>query len=291
MSFVANSCRQVQAQKWKTHFRFRLNVLCPSRSCPPSPSSSSYDSEVTGGVLCSRRSSSTSPSRTNFPPSILLALAPTTLIARWGSANAQSTIPLLARTITALGGSSSARQVVQIRPFRLPGSQSGTGKASGAIRQDKEVGSESKGDDGRNMYVVRSLGAVQTLVFIEDLTAPLRKEAGEDSLVDDSGEAVRSGGKHTQWTLCALGGAVATVSPFDAFLQRVLLGGGNAPNSGSWLSRSTAVSIDGFVFNLGGTGGNSGDWEIRIGSISVKGGASGGNTRGVVVEVRSCSTS
>lgn len=191
----------------------------------------------------------------------------------------------MARTITALGGSSSARQVVQIRPFRLPGSQSGTGKTSGATRQDKEVGSGQKGDDGRNMYVVRSLGAAQTLVFIEDLTAPLRKEGGEDSIVVD-GELARSEGKHTRWNQCALGGAVATVSPFDAFLQRVLLGGGNAPNSGSWLSRSTAVSIDGFVFNLGGTGGNSGDWEIRIGSVSVKGGASGGNTRGVVVEVR-----
>lgn len=143
-------------------------------------------------------------------------------------------------------------------------------------------------DDGRNMYVVRLLShsnAEQVLVFVEDPSAPL-KTAFEVTAPPSKPPP------HTRWTFCALGGAQATPvpsTPFDAFLQRVLIGSSsttNTPSVGAWVPRSTAISIDGFVFATGGVGGTFGDWEVRVGSVAVKGGAAGANSRGVLVEVR-----
>lgn len=132
------------------------------------------------------------------------------------------------------------------------------------------------------MFVLRSLSSTeQMMVFVEDLAAPPRATKLEQSKAagDDEG--------HSRWTFCTLGVASAAAplaTPFDAFLQRVLLGGNqqaiNAGNPGQWIPRSTAVSLEGFVFNVGG------DWEVRVGSVMVKGGSSGSSSRGVLIEVR-----
>lgn len=239
--------------------------------------------------------------------------SPTTVIARWPVANAQSAIPILARVIRDnLGGVGTGRRAIQIRPFRLPGSQSGSGKGSGSTRTDKIMGDKKAPDDGRNLYVVRcvtnSNAEEQVMVFVEDPVAPLRKLDDGDATptlrLDSMMDVVESAPppsdepkpSHTRWTYCQLGGSPrptagpSHATPFDAFLQRVLLGpgtssAGSSSNVGSWIPRSTAISVEGFVFASGGTAGSMGDWEINVGSISVKGGAAGGNSRGVLVEV------
>lgn len=145
------------------------------------------------------------------------------------------------------------------------------------------------------------------MVFVEDPVAPLRKLDDGDATptlrLDSMMDVVESAPppsdepkpSHTRWTYCQLGGSPrptagpSHATPFDAFLQRVLLGpgtssAGSSSNVGSWIPRSTAISVEGFVFASGGTAGSMGDWEINVGSISVKGGAAGGNSRGVLVE-------
>lgn len=226
-------------------------------------------------------------------------MAPTTVVSRWQGCNTQSTIPLLARTVTTLGGIGTGRRAVQIRPFRLPPSQSNT-KSVGSSKLSRSASTNSNSDnkkvkdEGRNMFVVRSLGAIEkTVVFIEDPMAISRKERESvmltttkdvTSTAKDSVKEVERIAPHSKWTHTVLEGIAHSgpiATPFDAFLARVLLGGGTgaSASSGSWLSRSTAISIDGFVFSI------AGDWEIKIGSVSVKGGSSGANTRGIFVEV------
>jgi hypothetical protein len=145
------------------------------------------------------------------------------------------------------------------------------------------------------MFVARSLSSSeQMMVFVEDPAAPLRRDQPTTTRKgkgENNGEATTEEG-HTRWTYCSLGVATPAAplaTPFDAFLQRVLLGGGQAANStnaGAWIPRSTAVSLEGFIFSMGGAGG-VGDWEVKVGSVMVKGGAAGGTSRGVLVEVSS----
>lgn len=222
---------------------------------------------------------------------------PTTIIARWSVANSQSAVPIIARTISNnLGGHGTGRRSIQIRPFRLPGSTSGTtGKGSGgAMRMDNRDLAGKRQDEGRHMYVVRLLShsnAEQVLVFVEDPSAPLKTASPGLELSLPAGAPPAKAPPHTRWTFCALGGALGipvASTPFDAFLQRVLIGNSstnNTPSVGAWIPRSTAISIDGFVFATGGVGGTFGDWEVRVGSVAVKGGAAGANSRGVLVEV------
>lgn len=141
------------------------------------------------------------------------------------------------------------------------------------------------------MYVLRSLSSSeQMMVFVEDLGAPSRavkvqeaKNKGKEK--EQEFDEIEG---HSRWTFCTLG--VATLAaplatPFDAFLQRVLLGGNqqaiNANNPGQWIPRSTAISLEGFIFHIGG------DWEVKLGSVMVKGGSAGGSSKGVLIEVRS----
>lgn len=232
-------------------------------------------------------------------------MAPSTILARWKVGNSQSSVPIIARTITTqLGGHATGRRVVQVRPFRLPGSQSGTGKTTGATRTDRDL-NEKKKDDGRNLFVVRIVthgNAEQVKVFVEDPVAPKREQEApgmglgmaEGSMMDFEPASLPPTPPHTRWTYCALAGGAPggpQSTPFDAFLQRVLLGGGpsaNSPNVGAWIARSTAITVDGFVFACGGVGGTLGDWEIKVGAVAVKGGAAAGTSRGVLVEVRLC---
>lgn len=210
------------------------------------------------------------------------ARTPTTLLARWDKGNAQSAVPIIARTITSnLGGAGAGRRAVQIRPFRLPGKQAKDGTAAAGAEQG-----------GRNMYVLRSLSSSeQMMVFVEDASAPSRAA----KLQEAKGKGRQKEGEntdeiegHSRWTFCTLG--VATLAaplatPFDAFLQRVLLGGNqqaiNANNPGQWIPRSTAISLEGFIFHIGG------DWEVKLGSVMVKGGSAGGSSKGVLIEVSS----
>lgn len=95
---------------------------------------------------------------------------------------------------------------------------------------------------------------------------------------------------HSQWSYISLGStnAGSAAPPFDSFLQRVLLGGGaaaNNPTAGAWIPRATAISLEGFVFSVGAAPGTVGDWEIRVEQVMFKGGAAGGTSRGLLVEV------
>ncbi|SCZ90367.1 BZ3500_MvSof-1268-A1-R1_Chr1-3g01945 [Microbotryum saponariae] len=262
-------------------------------------------------------------------------VTPTTLIARWPTANAQSTVPLLARTITAnLSGIATGRRALQIRPFRIAApSTSSTGKGAGA-------GAGANAESSRNMWVLRTLGTADDMVFVwvNDPTQPTRRsmttgraqfidkrkrnegddttmaeseQEDEDEDEDEDDLVLETTPRHTRWTFTSLG--VATnmtssplhVSPFDAFLQRVLLSssstlgsssaasigqpittGSPSPPSGAvhWTPRPTAVSLDGFTFSVGGPNG-TGDWEVKIATVGLKGGASVGSSKGVVVEI------
>ncbi|ORY39258.1 hypothetical protein BCR35DRAFT_336546 [Leucosporidium creatinivorum] len=125
------------------------------------------------------------------------------------------------------------------------------------------------------------------MVFVEDTSAPSRavklQEAKGKGKQKEEDTTEMEG--HSRWTFCTLG--VATLAaplatPFDAFLQRVLLGGNqqaiNANNPGQWIPRSTAISLEGFIFHIGG------DWEVKLGSVMVKGGSAGGSSKGVLIE-------
>ncbi|KAK4703152.1 hypothetical protein P7C70_g3065, partial [Phenoliferia sp. Uapishka_3] len=215
--------------------------------------------------------------------------SPTTILARWPTANSQTAIALLVRRLTGNGvnGTNSSRRAIQIRPFRLPNGSNNSGKLTG----------EKRKEGGRNLFVVRALSEREHMaVFVEDPTAPSRSAwKGKEKMAIDGeapGETIFEHTKppHTRWSCCTLGGATQS-SPlatlFDAFLQRVLLGGGpssNSPNVGAWIPRSTAVSIEGWSCLFGATGGTAGDWEIKVGQVSIKGGAAGGTTRGILIE-------
>lgn len=216
--------------------------------------------------------------------------SPATAIARWPTANAQTAMQLIVRR---LGGVTTQRRAVQLRPFRLPataGPTTGAG-VSGAGGKKKDAG-------GRNPIVVRALMAQEHMtVFVEDPSAPLRRDGKRRETVTEGMEVEGDGGAegkpppHTWWSCCTVGGATQAsplATPFDAFLQRVLLGGGPANNSGSvgaWIPRSTAIAVEGFVVSCGGPGGAMGDWEVRVAQVSIKGGAAGGAVKGVLVEV------
>ncbi|KAI5480865.1 putative pyruvate dehydrogenase kinase [Pseudohyphozyma bogoriensis] len=204
-----------------------------------------------------------------------------TILARWSGVNSQTASTLLLRRLNSVN---TSRRAVQLRPFRLP--------ASGGPTKD------AKKDDGRNLFVVRILAQTETmLVFVEDPSAPLRKEVGqsegEASMdVDKPDEvAVKEKPGHTRWTSCTLGGATQSsplATPFDAFLQRVLLGGGPSANmspAGAWIPRSAAISIEGFiVLCSSGAAGSQPDWEVKVGTVMIKGGAANGTTKGILVE-------
>lgn len=254
-------------------------------------------------VICQSRASSSPPTRCParlVPRAPLRTMAsarptpslssPATAIARWPTANAQTAMQLIVRR---LGGVTTQRRAVQLRPFRLPataGPTTGAG-VSGAGGKKKDAG-------GRNLIVVRALMAQEHMtVFVEDPSAPLRRDGKRRETVTEGMEVegdVGAEGKpppHTRWSCCTVGGATQAsplATPFDAFLQRVLLGGGPANNSGSvgaWIPRSTAIAVEGFVVSCGGPGGAMGDWEVRVAQVSIKGGAAGGAVKGVLVEV------
>lgn len=201
-------------------------------------------------------------------------MAPATLLARWTSVPIQNPQSSMALIIRKLQAPSTARRAVQIRPFRLPGSAK-----NGRAAQDKK-------DEGRNLFVVRVLAMTseQMMVFVEDPSAVLRSE--KDKAVENGTNSTVISAPHTRWTYCTVGGATQAsplATPFDAFLQRVLLGAGPSPalsNGGAWIPRSTAISIEGFIVT-------SGDWEVKVGTVMVKGGAATGAAKGLLVEVRS----
>lgn len=145
------------------------------------------------------------------------------------------------------------------------------------------------------MYVLRSLSSAEMMiVFVEDGKASTRKQREQQRL--QQGKVAAAGGEgdeedeqdgHARWTVCTLGVAPLAnplATPFDAFLQRVLIGGNQQPvnssNPPQWSPRSTAVSLEGFIFHI------AGDWEIKVGSVMVKGGSAGSTSRGVLIEVR-----
>lgn len=180
------------------------------------------------------------------------------------------------------------------------------------------------------MFVLRTMGMTPSLnpnddkdehmiVFVEDPTAPSRLQRRHTQASSHSNNS------HTTWTCCAVGTQQPTaigstpparsnptpgggqnpppppptqfITPFDAFLQRVLLtpqgqsgqaGSSTASVEGQWTPRTTAVSLEGFVFHVGAdraAGSGVGDWQVKVASVVVKGGAASGTMRGVIVEV------
>lgn len=209
--------------------------------------------------------------------------SPATVLARWPSANAQTAIALLMRR---MNGVSTGRRAVQIRPFRLPSRPGASG--AGGDKQGK--------DTGRNLFVVRAISGTEHMnVFVEDPSAPLRTTVtdavpppGESGAVEKKDDPPKP--PHSRWSCCTLGSAAGSspvATPFDAFLQRVLLGGPTATstNINSWIPRSTAITIEGWVVQSGGGANQAADWEVRIGTINIKGGAAGGTNKGVIIEV------
>ncbi|GAA5907745.1 hypothetical protein JCM8208_005505 [Rhodotorula glutinis] len=241
--------------------------------------------------------------------------SPSTLLARWPSANPSSAIPVLGRALTtSRPGLSTGRRAVQIRPFRLPAS-------------------EHNGKEGRGMYVVRHLdGASDRVdVFVEDPGAPGVRATGEDKgkgkgKAEDGGDEVMASSSdgtvaHSRWTHCAVGLPPSTTttssSPpapggppttgagalFDTFIQRALFAPpapGGQPSSArdpsAWQPRAQAVSLEGYTFVVGGGAGGGGggtpgagagaaDWEVKVSSVGLKGGSASGTTRGCIVEV------
>lgn len=235
--------------------------------------------------------SSASPARSLVPPPRMTeqrsGCSPRTVICRWNSGTAQTGLPAIARALTGnLSAAGAGRRALQIRPFKLPPAP------------QAEAGAQVE-QQGRNLFVVRSLSLTeQQIIFVHDPAAPLRNDKGkqkqEDPQLDQpiqvdepESSAPRT---HSRWSYISLGATnpALTAAPFDAFLQRVLLGGAaaaNNPTAGSWVPRATAVSIDSYVFLIGAQPGGVGDWEIRVGPVQLKGGSSSGATRGLVIEV------
>lgn len=235
--------------------------------------------------------------------------SPSTLLARWPSANPASAIPVLGRALTSSRpGISTGRRAVQIRPFRLPAS-------------------EANGREGRNMFVVREMdGATEKVdVFVEDPTAPTagdrdRKGKGKAAAQEDDGDEVmvaeveasaNTAGSvtHSRWTHCSVGLPPSASSAgasgagvgalFDTFIQRALFappGPGGQPaqrDTPAWQPRAQAVSLEGYTFVVGAAspGAGGGDWEVKVSSVGLKGGTASGTTRGCIIEVRSLSRS
>ncbi|TNY23219.1 hypothetical protein DMC30DRAFT_414412 [Rhodotorula diobovata] len=229
--------------------------------------------------------------------------SPSTLLARWPSANPASAIPVLGRALTSSRpGISTGRRAVQIRPFRLPAS-------------------EANGREGRNMFVVREMdGATEKVdVFVEDPTAPTagdrdRKGKGKAAAQEDDGDEVmvaeveasaNTAGSvtHSRWTHCSVGLPPSASSAgasgagvgalFDTFIQRALFappGPGGQPaqrDTPAWQPRAQAVSLEGYTFVVGAAspGAGGGDWEVKVSSVGLKGGTASGTTRGCIIEV------
>ncbi|GAA5892048.1 hypothetical protein JCM6882_005677 [Rhodosporidiobolus microsporus] len=225
--------------------------------------------------------------------------SPATLIARWPSANPQSAVPLVARSITSRSGISNGRRAVQIRSLRLPAS-------------------ESTGKEGRNMYILRSLDGTSERVdvVVEDPAAGGKKDRkgkgkakqedeDEVMIVDAGADQQAEDLSHGRWTFSSVGlppsassTSSSTPSPaalFDTFVQRTLFaqpqpgslpGQTGGPGGGFWQPRAAAVTIEGFEFTVGGNGTSlTGDWAVKVGSVLIKGGTSAGTAKGCIVEV------
>ncbi|GAA6006695.1 hypothetical protein JCM10207_005024 [Rhodosporidiobolus poonsookiae] len=215
-------------------------------------------------------------------------MAPPTLLARWPSSNPQSAIPLLARSLSvSRGATQQGRRAVQIRTLRLPAH-------------------EQQGQQGRNLFMVRTLdGATERVdVLVQDPAAPPRssfstKGKGKATQQDDDDDLMimndaqeqkqESSDGHSRWTFASIGALPSLPSAtnnghlFDTFIQRALFlppPPGAPPGQlggGFWQPRAAAVSIEGFVFSVG-------DWEVKIGSVLIKGGTASGTTKGCLVE-------
>ncbi|GAA6032047.1 hypothetical protein JCM8097_003403 [Rhodosporidiobolus ruineniae] len=226
--------------------------------------------------------------------------SPTTLLARWPSANPSSAIPLLARALTNNTHHPSinhGRRAVQIRSLRLPAS-------------------DTAGKDGRNMYIVRTLeGTTEDVALVvEDPSArgkgrdrkgkgKAKQEEDDDEvmIVEDTAPSSDYAHAHGQWTFSTLAlppgssppsssGAVASI--FDTFIQRALFAPpqpgappGQQAGGGFWQPRNAAVSIEGFSFSVGAAAGATSDWTVKVGSVLLKGGASAGQSKGCIIEV------
>jgi hypothetical protein len=218
--------------------------------------------------------------------------APATLIARWNTPNPQTTVPILARSLsTNLSATSTGRFIVHIRTLRLPPPAPTTGKGKNKVKVE-----------GRNLYMLRKLEAdiEETAILVEDPNKPQRstnsKDKGKAKDQDEQTDVVG----HYRWAYSTVApphfssASSSSSSSIDSFIGRVLVAP-PAPSSASnpqtqqaWQPRPTTLSLEGATFSISSNPVSSPtntDWLVKVAVVNVKGGTASGTTRGCIVQV------
>ncbi|GAA5876094.1 hypothetical protein JCM16303_007019 [Sporobolomyces ruberrimus] len=229
---------------------------------------------------------------------------PATLIARWNTPNPQTTVPILARSLsTNLSATSTGRLVVHIRTLRLP-----------PPAQPSQKGKNKVKVEGRNMYIMRKLEGEkeETAFLVEDPNRPHRplnrsSNGKQKALSQDEPTEVKNEG-HYRWTYSTISpphfsssssqsnsppSLASSSSSIDSFIGRVLVAP-PAPSSTSnpqsqpaWQPRPTTLSLEGATFSISSSpisNPTNTDWLVKIAVVNVKGGTASGTTRGCIVQ-------
>ncbi|GAA5844474.1 hypothetical protein JCM3766R1_007136 [Sporobolomyces carnicolor] len=218
---------------------------------------------------------------------------PATVIARWNTPNPQTTVPILARSLSNnLSATSTGRFIVHIRTLRLPPPPQGTAK-----------GKSKPKIEGRNMYIMRKLeGEVEeTAILVEDPNRPRRPAPAPDkgkAKAQDQDASEDTGG-HYRWTYSTVApprsssASIAPSSSIDSFIGRVLVAppapssASNSQTSPPWQTRPTTLSLEGATFSVSTnpvSNPTNTDWLVKVAVVNVKGGTANGTTRGCIVQ-------
>lgn len=236
-----------------------------------------------------------------------------TLTQNWGGVSAgRRAVQLRPFRMQSTTAGTSGRNMFVLRTMGMTTANAAAAAAHAGAHNGGAAGSD-KDRDTKDEHMI---------VLVEDPTAPTRRQRKPTAGV---GAGEHPG--HTRWTCCSLATSMPTIgtttsntttttstatgtqssfttatqppptqliTPFDTFLQRTLLspqqGGGQAtPVEGQWTPRTTAVSLEGFIFHVGSDraagGSGVGDWQVKVASVVLKGGAASGTMKGVIVEV------
>ncbi|GAA5896448.1 uncharacterized protein JCM6883_006908 [Sporobolomyces salmoneus] len=215
---------------------------------------------------------------------------PATLIARWNTPNPQTTVPILARSLSSnLSATSLGRFLVHTRTLRLPPPAQSTSKGKNKVKIE-----------GRNMYMIRKVeGDVEeNAIIVEDPNKPPRplESNGKGKAVDrdESG----SDGGHYRWTYATVApphfsSSASSSSSIDSFIGRVLVtppaasSASNPQTTPTWQTRPTTISLEGGTFSVSSNpiaSPTNTDWLIKVAVVNLKGGTASGTTRGCIVQ-------
>ncbi|GAA6007321.1 hypothetical protein JCM11491_003088 [Sporobolomyces phaffii] len=217
---------------------------------------------------------------------------PATVIARWNTPNPQTTVPILARSLsTNLSATSTGRFIVHIRTLRLAPPPPTTAKGKNKVKLE-----------GRNMYILRKLEAEreQTAILVEDPNRPPRPipRHGKAKAVDQ--DAHPDASEHFRWTYSTVSpphfssAPASAPSPIDSFIGRVLVAppaqsaaASSQSQQQTWQTRPTTLSLEGATFSISSnpvSHPTNTDWRVKVAVVNVKGGTASGTSRGCVVE-------